>query len=498
MEDRLENPVGAAVAEGSGSAPELAPPTLPAAPPMPSLPPARHAEQVVGGLDWVRELREEVAQAATERFAQKGTDLWAAAEARMQEMEKQQAEVIGQLEEQVRRCHEKHHKLEEDNVQLQRNIAALQEQLEHAEADAAFRQRLLGPQEHQVAARAVAPARSIWMPSSPVPPGLGWPLTQGLVTRQSVNPALPDGWDGLMPPLPLEVPEPTSSVALSEAASLSLGSPRALGAPCSISEPPGLSSPKASTVFSCDSFSSPKASRASEEDAFGTLTPKVPLCSPCSPLPRAATPQRSCMERRSATPARTPPSTPLTPQRAIRSSLGALTKSPMKSPIVPASPFVICEGGGQVFGFMLRLAEGVELGLDVEHGGEDSALRVRLVKPGGAIEAWNRQCVGGPAAGKAVLPGDQIVQVNHASEPLSMLAECRTKQMLRLTIVRGKPECDTDHIWEDAMHGRRHVRDRGRGLLAPPSAAEAAAAAFSAACARGEPHCMPWATGSAA
>jgi len=120
-----------------------------------------------------------------------------------------------------------------------------------------------------------------------------------------------------------------------------------------------------------------------------------------------------------------------------------------KTPAVPQPPYVIFEGGGSVFGFMLRRADGVDLGIDVTHNNDDKALHVQGVRPSGAIEAWNRLCSGGPAAGKAVLAGDKIVQVNAADVPEAMLAECREKQLLRITVVRGDPDCAIPAIWGD-------------------------------------------------
>lgn len=129
-----------------------------------------------------------------------------------------------------------------------------------------------------------------------------------------------------------------------------------------------------------------------------------------------------------------------TPRRSM-SGMGQLT--PSKS-LVPASPYVIFEGGGCVFSFTLRVAEGVDLGLEVCHHDGGDALHVQGVKPGGAIEAWNKQCVGGPAAGKAVNVGDKIVSVNDFCKPKEMLQQCREKKMLRLSVSRGvgDPNCD--------------------------------------------------------
>lgn len=251
-----------------------------------------------------------------------------------------------------------------------------------------------------------------------------------------------------------------------------------------IRTPPGLESPnvrsRAMQEEDADSIpaylQSPKAKpRPVPEDCEEISTPglRSPAPStkglqresfvPTSPMRPAPTPQQRAAgtaSSRSGTPAPRCPGTPdrnahllLTPKRTSRSAKGSST--PMKSP-VPASPFVICEGGGCVFGFMLRLAEGVDLGIDIEHGDPpDQALHVIGIVPGGAIEAWNKQCNGGPGAGKVVMPGDKIVAVNGVSEAEKMLEECRSKQMLRLTVVRGDPECNIPAPWMPS--NRRHT-----------------------------------------
>jgi hypothetical protein len=131
----------------------------------------------------------------------------------------------------------------------------------------------------------------------------------------------------------------------------------------------------------------------------------------------------------------------LTPKRTPRMSPGRLTPG-MKSPSVCASPFVICESGGTIFGFTLRKADNCSLGLDVEHTDGGNFLEVTGVKPGGAMNAWNKLCVGGPSAGKAVGPGDRIVKVNNATTPKEMLQECRDQTLLKFMVQRGEVEDD--------------------------------------------------------
>merc|ERR1719359_160858 len=150
--------------------------------------------------------------------------------------------------------------------------------------------------------------------------------------------------------------------------------------------------------------------------------------SPVSPEggPRLGTPTRNgCLN--------------LTPKRSSRLSHGKLTPGMNRSPgcMVPSSPFVICESGGSIFGFTIRKADGCSLGLDIDHSNQHKYLQVTGVKPGGAMQAWNKLCVGGPSAGKAVVAGDRIVKVNDATTPREMLDECREKKTLRLMVQRG-------------------------------------------------------------
>eukprot|EP00933_Yihiella_yeosuensis_P071176 TRINITY_DN79378_c0_g1_i1.p1 TRINITY_DN79378_c0_g1~~TRINITY_DN79378_c0_g1_i1.p1 ORF type:complete len:460 (+),score=133.26 TRINITY_DN79378_c0_g1_i1:68-1447(+) len=140
--------------------------------------------------------------------------------------------------------------------------------------------------------------------------------------------------------------------------------------------------------------------------------------------------------------------TPTTQQRKPLSLANSLGESP--APPQLASPFTQggrglghpsasgLVGGSGLFSFTLRKADGAELGLNVSHHEDDKVLRVEGVRPDGAVEAWNRQCHGSPFAEKAVLSGDRIICVNSVYyDPVKMLEECKDKQLLKLTIVRG-------------------------------------------------------------
>jgi len=130
--------------------------------------------------------------------------------------------------------------------------------------------------------------------------------------------------------------------------------------------------------------------------------------------------------------------------------------------MVPASPFVHCEGGGCIFGFTLRLASGVEVGLDIAFSEGEHVLHVKGVVPGGAIEAWNRQCVGGPAAGKALAPSDKVVQVNSATDVPGMLKQFKEQTLLRFTVVRGDPDAavDLSAVWPSSAQQVREGKAR--------------------------------------
>jgi len=122
-----------------------------------------------------------------------------------------------------------------------------------------------------------------------------------------------------------------------------------------------------------------------------------------------------------------------TPQRTPLSLVNSLTP-PGPTPDVARTPL----GSAGIFSFTLRKADGADLGLNVSHHEHDQVLHVEGVRVDGAVEAWNRQCAGSAAAEKAVISGDKIISVNNIHyDPAEMLKECRDKQLLKLTIVRG-------------------------------------------------------------
>lgn len=93
------------------------------------------------------------------------------------------------------------------------------------------------------------------------------------------------------------------------------------------------------------------------------------------------------------------------------------------------------EPDGYIFNITLRKAEGTTLGLASSH--QNGALRITCVLPGGAAEAWNRQCASSGAADKVLYAGDTIVSVNDiGGDAAAMELECERNSLLRLMVVR--------------------------------------------------------------
>jgi hypothetical protein len=125
-------------------------------------------------------------------------------------------------------------------------------------------------------------------------------------------------------------------------------------------------------------------------------------------------------------PAPAPPPVPLAPPANV----------PLVVPSHPAAPSVgsasTCPA--PAFTLTLRRADHVPLGLDVRGDSNATCLTVENVRPGGAVEAWNRQCAGDT---REIRAGDRIIMINGAEAAESMRQECLTKHLLRMTVLRG-------------------------------------------------------------
>ncbi|CAE8624500.1 unnamed protein product [Polarella glacialis] len=98
--------------------------------------------------------------------------------------------------------------------------------------------------------------------------------------------------------------------------------------------------------------------------------------------------------------------------------------------------------------FTIRKADGHEVGLSVSHMCGQPPLVVNAVRPSGAMEAWNKLCVG-QRTSKAVHRGDHVISVNCVTDVQGMLEEMRLKQLLRFEVWRPTGEakrCSMDLI----------------------------------------------------
>jgi len=97
------------------------------------------------------------------------------------------------------------------------------------------------------------------------------------------------------------------------------------------------------------------------------------------------------------------------------------------------------QSGGTTFTFALRKADGVGLGLQVSSTESEGHLQVRGVLAGGAVEAWNKQCIESGLVERQVCLGDRIVRANDTwGDTELMLKECREKRLVKLTVLRGE------------------------------------------------------------
>lgn len=151
--------------------------------------------------------------------------------------------------------------------------------------------------------------------------------------------------------------------------------------------------------------------------------------------PQAPSPGLNRKPRTFGTPQRSP-----APERAAFSLMSSPSVHLRASPNVPPSPFVILEEGGSVFTFQHRRMDlSVSWGLDFQFFQTfDAELIVEKIRPGGAIDAWNRLCTGGPSAGKELQPGDKITSTNGKFGCEAMLEECKTKLLIKFVVERGE------------------------------------------------------------
>lgn len=392
------------------------PPSMP--PPAPSTKEVAPPVDSLGDESWVLELRDHAAEIG--RTYLNEMDLDASWNSTEEKISQQQDKMVDYVEQEVQTCLQKHLQLQNEQSQLWQMIAFLKDRFDATElaARSSF-------QRGSCPAQGFPPAspqlRRFPMPLPPTfspPPG----LEVNAASRSFQSPLM--NYRTAPHPLPMDLPQ----------------------------------LPEAQEV--CDDLKTPPTTPRRQDadesehvltkaNTYGLSTPTTPslrnLCA--SPMPSTPKTLRDLLR---ASPKQESPAL----HRCRRSSTPlprtpGVCRSPMPSPSIARSPFVICENGGSIFGFTLRLASGAGLGLDFELQ-EGAGLLVKCIHKGGSIEAWNHQCVGGPAAGKAVMAGDVILKVNDCDDKPGMVREIQTKSLLRLTIARGEPGS-----YLDCLHPRR-------------------------------------------
>lgn len=129
---------------------------------------------------------------------------------------------------------------------------------------------------------------------------------------------------------------------------------------------------------------------------------------------------------------------PLSLTKALEQPPAVGGAAPLPLPLAEIIPVTPTKEASRVFFFTLRKADGTELGLNVSHSHGDQVLTVDGIRQDGAVDAWNRLCNQSATPERMVRNSDQIIRINDVyGSAEKMLEECRTKQLLKLWIVRG-------------------------------------------------------------
>jgi len=141
------------------------------------------------------------------------------------------------------------------------------------------------------------------------------------------------------------------------------------------------------------------------------------------------------------------PETPIgSPQQALPWATPAGTWAGLQSSSIMASfdPVpMLCAPGPfgnpwqpSSFTFTLRRADNIPMGLSRVAARTD-AFVVEQVAPGSALDAWNRFQISGDPSDRSVRSGDSVLSINGFTEPLAMMKECASKQLLKVCVLRG-------------------------------------------------------------
>lgn len=441
----------------------------------------------------MEDVRKLIMQEADARLEEKADDLWESAVSELKRLDSQQEKRASDLEEEVSRCHAKLAALEAENAIMKEHFDSMNLAMLGGSWPGMpiIPQSTISPYGTPVQQGYLAPFGTAFpvVPEFPIPNDPNVEVNApaaaaALAAAQAAAAAgLSDLSTGILQSCEEEMPvleiEMTVETAESQPAFTTAAPPHDPPPGLSTSpHPAGAKSTEISLSQALMQSPKPMLRRAEEDPDYEALAANfsspVPQKSTLSKGPRLmGTPSRPKSPQMFASPKHQ------TPKRTTRTSVGKFT--PGKSPTVCPSPFTLFENGSSIFTFTLRRADDISLGLDVSHSDADNFLLVKSILANGAVQAWNRQCSGGPAAGKAVMAGDKIVRVNESADVGGMLNQCKEKQLLKITVVRGDPECEMSHEWVDqhltssqrrpsfseAKHGSRDGPLTGSPLLGP-------------------------------
>eukprot|EP00929_Paragymnodinium_shiwhaense_P060361 TRINITY_DN30157_c0_g1_i1.p1 TRINITY_DN30157_c0_g1~~TRINITY_DN30157_c0_g1_i1.p1 ORF type:complete len:446 (+),score=105.58 TRINITY_DN30157_c0_g1_i1:83-1339(+) len=350
----------------------------------------------------VREVTEAVREHVEKTTGSVIESLWSKGQKAMLTLREQQAAETKLLQSQVDACTEAHKQLEKENQLLHKGLEALLNHLTLAFGmPPAMAQGFTPPPTAAVAAAAATQA------PAPVAASPAAVAAAAAAASRQLRRASSDG----------NTPSPPARAQAAASATTAQPASRQLKRATSEGTPPvlaGLPLPQASGPRT----GSPNAASVSSEDAEATRTSGLGQL----PEEEEEAANAAPVEDKGKSAGSAAPESPKPSEEPPSQASGGRAETPPPAPSPPVFSFSIG----------LRRADNVPLGLEVA-GGDDNCLLVLMVKPNGAVEAWNRQC---PGDFREIRIGDRICKINDAEDVDSMMNECLNKHLLRMTVRR--------------------------------------------------------------
>lgn len=337
----------------------------------------------------VREVTEAVREHIEWSTATAVDQLWTRGQKAMTHLAMQQATQTEHLQGQLAACADSYRQLERENAALRSSLEALMKHLT----------MVFGGPSHP----GMMPQHAQF---SPFYNKAGWepPKVPGGSREAAEAPRPPKG-EAQKPPSP-------TMNWLGGLEAMPTGPSPALP-PSSVSAPPATAPPPPPAATTPESTTPPLPTVAEDDDEDGLPTIPVPL--------ETMTEAAALLESAASGGTGSDPSSPSRP--LLRH--GSLPAVPETSAAVALPP---------TFKLTLRRADNVPLGLEIRCAEDGKCLIVEAVRPGGAVEAWNRQCAGDM---REIRTGDLVVRINDSEDAEGMRQECLEKHLLRMTVMCG-------------------------------------------------------------